>query len=175
VRTEMLAFAHDPKLNITFTYSALQVFEVHMDNEDRDVWEMYLQKVRSRCISLVVPTPNIYYFNVQGQFAEAQRYCKEPWQRDKVWTTQAEFYFNQKQYELAAQYYGKTMKSFEEITLKFIHIGETDALRAFLKEKLAHMKPETDAMHMTILCTWLTELYLNKLNQLESSFTKSLW
>jgi len=85
-----------------------------------------------------------------------------------VWTLQAEYYFAQKQYDLAALHYGKTSKSFEEITLRFIHIGEADALRAFLKEKLRHMNTNRDLMHITILCTWLTELYLNKLNQLEA-------
>jgi len=46
VRADMLAFAHDPKLRVTFAYSASQVFEIHIENEDRDVWAMYLQKAR---------------------------------------------------------------------------------------------------------------------------------
>jgi hypothetical protein len=43
-------------------------------------------------------------------------------QKDQVWISQAERYFDQKSYLLAAQYYGKTTRSFEEISLKFIRL-----------------------------------------------------
>jgi tetratricopeptide (TPR) repeat protein len=146
IHHDMIGLAHDPLTGITFAYSSQQVFEIHVRNEDKNVWAMYLQK---------------------GQFGLAQQYCREAWQRDRVYTAQADYYFQKKQFERAAQHYGKTSKSFEEVTLKFIHIGEHDALRAFLKEKLTHMRAN-DEMQMTIICTWLTELYLSKLNSLDA-------
>lgn len=152
VSTDMFGLAHDPRTAITFAFSAYHVFELHIRNEDRNVWQAYLQR---------------------GLFALAQQYCRETWQRDRVWSTQADHYFGQKQYELAAQYYGKTQKPFEEVTLRFIHMGEHDALRSYLKEKLAHMNAR-DNMQMTIVCTWLTELYLSKLNKLESEGSRQL-
>jgi vacuolar protein sorting-associated protein 18 len=152
VSTDMFGLAHDPRTAITFAFSQYHVFEVHIRNEDRNVWQAFLQR---------------------GLFALAQQYCREAWQRDRVWSTQADHYFAQKQYELAAQYYGKTQKPFEEVTLRFIHMGEHDALRSYLKEKLAHMNAR-DNMQMTIVCTWLTELYLSKLNKLESEGSRQL-
>jgi len=41
---------------------------------------------------------------------------REPWQQDKVYVAQADRFFNQKNFDLAAQYYGKTKKSFEVST-----------------------------------------------------------
>ena len=43
-------------------------------------------------------------------------------QRDQVYCAQAERFFEQKNFLLAAKYYGKTTKSFEEISLKFIRL-----------------------------------------------------
>ncbi len=144
---KMKGLARDPMHGVTFVYSANHVFELHVSDEDRNVWKMYLQK---------------------KQFDAAISFCKEPWQRDIVHTAQAEHAFNSKQYEDAAVYYAKTTKSFEEITLKFIHIGQRDALRTFLKQKLNFIKTR-EVTQLTIICTWLTEMYLNKLNDLETN------
>lgn len=57
-----------------------------------------------------------------------------------MWTAQADYFFSINNYKLAAPYYGKTQKSFEEITLKFINIGENDALKAYLLSKLETIK-----------------------------------
>lgn len=144
---KMKGLARDPLHGVTFVYSANHVFELHVSDEDRNVWKMYLQK---------------------KQFDAAISFCKEPWQRDIVYTAQAEHAFNSKQYEDAATFYAKTTKSFEEITLKFIHIGQRDALRTFLKQKLNFIKTR-EVTQLTIICTWLTEMYLNKLNDLETN------
>ena len=113
-------------------------------------------------------------------------------QKDKVYSAQADFYFGQGRYQLAAKYYALTQKSFEEITLKLIrkvgtghpssffryhhqppthralHVcvhtqDESEALKTFLVNKLDTFKKE-DATQVTLLCTWLVEIFLNKLN-----------
>ena len=61
-------------------------------------------------------------------------------QRDVVWIAQAESYFTKGNYGLAAEYYGKTSKSFEEIALKFIDCDERDALKSYLMAKLKTLK-----------------------------------
>ena len=53
--------------------------------------------------------------------------------------------------------------SFEEIALKFLNKGATDALMTFLREKLNRMHSE-DTTQRTILATWLTEMHLSKIN-----------
>ncbi|GFZ12940.1 zinc ion binding protein [Actinidia rufa] len=55
--------------------------------------------------------------------------------------------------------------SFEEITLKFIGINETDALRTFLLRKLDNLAKD-DKCQITMISTWATELYLDKINRL---------
>ena len=45
---------------------------------------------------------------------------QNPAQKDKVYGAQADHYFDQGRYQLAAKYYALTQKSFEEITLKLI-------------------------------------------------------
>jgi len=69
-------------------------------------------------------------------------------------------------------YYGKTQKNFEEIALKFINIPENNALKTYLFHKLESIKQHSkgkDATQMTLIATWLTELYLDHLNQLKES------
>jgi hypothetical protein len=61
-------------------------------------------------------------------------------QKDKVWGVQADHYFNTNNFKLAAEYYGKTQRPFEEITLKFIAINENDALKTYLVHKLQATK-----------------------------------
>jgi hypothetical protein len=55
--------------------------------------------------------------------------------KEKVWTAQAEHYFEQHKYDLAATYFGKTQRGFEEITLRFISLdsgtGGRDALKKY--------------------------------------------
>ncbi len=83
-----------------------------------------------------------------------------------VWSAQADHYLEQRSFELAAKYYARTKKSFEEIALRFITLNERDALKTYLLAKLRTLKPKEHEMQKTCLCTWLTEIYLSKLNAL---------
>lgn len=95
-----------------------------------------------------------------------------------MWTSQAEYYFRQGKYDLAANYFGKTQRGFEEVTLRFISLNESggrDALKTYLQfdpryiiafktyryllQKLDNLKAK-DATQRTIICTWLTEMYV---------------
>ena len=67
-----------------------------------------------------------------------------------MWIAQAESYFSKGNYGLAAEYYGRTSKSFEEIALKFIDCDERDALKSYLMAKLRSLKP-----HVNILVYFL--------------------
>lgn len=116
---------------------------------------------------------------------------------------QADHFFSQGSYELAAKYYGKTTKQFEEVCLQFIDKNERDALKTFLLNKLDNLKPSVthsntnpmssawsmkranqgidcvvcvchwwctcsqEPTQRTIVCTWLVEIYLSKLNNLK--------
>eukprot|EP01104_Vermistella_antarctica_P010093 TRINITY_DN2663_c0_g1_i4.p1 TRINITY_DN2663_c0_g1~~TRINITY_DN2663_c0_g1_i4.p1 ORF type:complete len:947 (-),score=277.56 TRINITY_DN2663_c0_g1_i4:38-2878(-) len=133
---------HDPQNNTVWVFSEYSVWEVEVNEENRDVWELYLHK---------------------GQYDLALRNCSDQGQKDKVWSAQADRYYHQKNFELAASFYGKTMRSFEEVALKFLSINESDALKSYLVHKLENLG-KRDSTQRTLICTWLTEIYLQKLN-----------
>jgi hypothetical protein len=103
--------------------------------------------------------------------------------------------FAQGQYEDAARLYAQTHCSFEEVSLRFIHCeapAAKDALREFLRTRLKFTEKKVlhssndqtqldnrcvhphswnlvrsqDKTQRVMLCTWLTELYLDRINQL---------
>ena len=64
-------------------------------------------------------------------------------QKEYVITKQAEHYFSQGRYVIAAQYYAKSgTASFEEIALKFMKLTEQDALQTYLVKKLECTKKQ---------------------------------
>lgn len=114
-----------------WVYTDQSLFELVVDNEDRDVWKIYLHK---------------------GQFDVALRYAKVPFhyftfilitdvvqtagQRDHVLSAQANAYFNEGRYFQAAQCYAQCSVTFEEVALKFLDAGERDSLRSYLISRL---------------------------------------
>ncbi|KAG0324912.1 hypothetical protein BG000_002004 [Podila horticola] len=89
-----------------------------------------------------------------------------PAQRDRVLTLQANHNFSQGRYMLSAKYYAQSTVAFEEVALKFVERDERDALRSYLLAKVDKLR-KGDITQKTIICTWLVEIYLSKLNQLE--------
>jgi len=140
---QMGGMAHDLLKGTTWVFSEGSVYEVIVTNEDRHVWELFLEK---------------------GMFEQAEKFAKNPIQRDKVNSSRGDYYFGRKQYSLAAKFYGKTHRSFEEVTLKFIRESQQEALKTYLLTRLDHLG-DKDRTQLTLVCTWLVELYLNKLNE----------
>ncbi|KAI7981445.1 Vacuolar sorting protein 18 [Camellia lanceoleosa] len=91
--------------------------------------------------------------------------CRDPFQRDQVYLASSAF--SAKDFLKAASFYAKIyyILSFEEITLKFISVNEQDALRTFLLRKLDNLAKD-DKCQITMISTWATELYLDKINRL---------
>lgn len=117
-----------------------------INDEGRDMWKVYLN---------------------MKEYAAALANCRDPFQRDQVYLVQAEAAFSSKDYFRAASFYAKInyILSFEEVTLKFISAGEQDALRTFLLRKLDNLE-KGDKCQITMISTWTTELYLDKVNRL---------
>lgn len=136
----------DPLRGTIWLYTSQNVFKYKVARESRDVWQMYLDK---------------------KEFELAKEYC---WDNivhlDKVLTKQAEYLFNEKRYLESAEMYAQTQNSFEEVALKFIRLDDKDALRKLLHKKLESLRPQ-DKTQMTMLVTWLIEIYLNQLGELK--------
>ncbi|KAH9744311.1 vacuolar sorting protein 18 [Citrus sinensis] len=89
------------------------------------------------------------------EYAAALANCRDPLQRDQCISLKLMEGVLQINYIL----------SFEEITLKFISVSEQDALRTFLLRKLDNLAKD-DKCQITMISTWATELYLDKINRL---------
>ncbi|KAG0167963.1 hypothetical protein DFQ28_011230 [Apophysomyces sp. BC1034] len=126
-------------------YTSVNIYELLVKSEDRDVWTLYLEK---------------------KQYDTALRYCRDPAQKDKVFTAQARDYFAQRRYQMSAKYFAESTVSFEEVALKFMQNKERDALRIYLTCKLDRLR-KNDRTQKTIIAMWLVEIYLSKLNELE--------
>ncbi|CAH8391561.1 unnamed protein product [Eruca vesicaria subsp. sativa] len=142
----IIGLCSDASAGLFYAYDQNSIFQVSVIDEGRDMWKVYLDlKV----------------------FAAALANCRDPIQRDQVYLVQAEAAFADKEYLRAASFYAKInyVISFEEVTLKFISINEPEALRTFLLRKLDTLSKD-DKCQITMISTWLTELYLDKINRL---------
>ena len=148
------------------------IFQIRPQNEKRDVWQLYLSN---------------------NKFDNALQYATTNWQKQKILRGEAQFYFNAGSYEEAAIKFAQLSHvnatrlktdvtehshdvvaiheedaaldvTFEEIALKFLNVGATDALMRFLTEKL-NLINKNDKTQGSILATWLCEMHLAKINQ----------
>lgn len=141
----------DPTIGQIWIHTEKAVFRYHVQRESRDVWKMYMD---------------------MGKFDLAKEYCKDkPDCLDIVLAKEAEHCFQSKRYLESAKCYALTQNYFEEIALKFIEAKQEEALMEFLRKKLGSLKP-TEMIQATLLTTWLTELYLNRLGLLEGDAIK---
>ncbi|XP_031249289.1 vacuolar sorting protein 18 isoform X2 [Pistacia vera] len=142
----IIGLCSDATAGIFYAYDQNSIFQVSVNDEGRDMWKVYLD---------------------MKEYAAALANCRDPLQRDQVYLVQAEAAFAAKDFLRAASFYAKInyILSFEEITLKFISVSEQDALRTFLLRKLDNLAKD-DKCQITMISTWATELYLDKINRL---------
>ncbi|XP_021467082.2 vacuolar protein sorting-associated protein 18 homolog isoform X1 [Oncorhynchus mykiss] len=137
----------DPAGGLVWIYTEKAVFRYHIQREARDVWQMYMS---------------------MNKFDLAKEYCRDrPECMDIVLAKEAEHCFQDKRYLESAKCYALTQNYFEEIALKFIEAKQEEALKEFLLKKLNNLK-QSEKTQITLLVTWLTELYLNRLGLLQS-------
>uniref|UniRef100_A0A0E0QF34 Pep3/Vps18 beta-propeller domain-containing protein n=3 Tax=Oryza TaxID=4527 RepID=A0A0E0QF34_ORYRU len=142
----IIGLCSDASTGLFYAYDENSIFQISSSDEGRDMWQVYLD---------------------MKEYATALSHCRNSFQRDQVYLVQADTAFNTKEYYIAASFYAKMnyILSFEEISLKFISVGEQDALRTFLLRRLDNLTKD-DRMQITMISTWATELYLDKINRL---------
>ncbi|XP_006659889.1 vacuolar sorting protein 18 [Oryza brachyantha] len=142
----IIGLCSDASTGLFYAYDENSIFQISSSDEGRDMWQVYLD---------------------MKDYATALSHCRNSFQRDQVYQVQADTAFNTKEYYIAASFYAKMnyILSFEEISLKFISVGEQDALRTFLLRRLDNLTKD-DKMQITMISTWATELYLDKINRL---------
>ncbi|KAH9412790.1 Vacuolar protein sorting-associated protein 18 like protein [Dermatophagoides pteronyssinus] len=151
----------DPQRNTIWLYTKNSVYRYRIDREDRNIWEIYLQR---------------------KDFDLAKRYARNDLiKMDRIVCEEALYNFANKNYKKSAQLFTETQAiSFEEITLKFIELRnnnndnndqQQDALKEFLLNKLKKLSVEKQQTQIIILLLWLFELMLNQLARLKSSLS----
>ncbi|KAM8920736.1 vacuolar protein sorting-associated protein 18 homolog [Pelodytes ibericus] len=141
----------DPALGQIWIHTERAVFRYHVEREPRDVWKMYMN---------------------MDKFELAKEFCRDrPECMDMVLAREADHWFEIKKYKESAKCYALTQSYFEEVALKFIEAKQEEALIEFLLKKLSNLKT-SEKIQVTLLTTWLTELYLNQLGVLESDPSK---
>ena len=140
----MTGLAMDPVMEVMYAYSSRVIYKIEAMNETRDVWRLFLEK---------------------SMYDAALKYCSDnPVHKDQVLTAQAESLFKQGEHEKSANLFAKTQQSFEEVALRFMQADLSPALKKFLLSKLKTL-PSRDKTQLTMVCTWLVEIYLNTLNK----------
>ncbi|KAJ3348824.1 hypothetical protein HDU83_001026 [Entophlyctis luteolus] len=163
----VLGMVTDEVMETYWVYTNHAIYEVIATDEDRDVWKIYLSR---------------------KNYETALTYAKTAVQRDLVITAQAESYFEEKRFRLAATYFAQSSSlSFEEIALRFLALNEIGALKQFLLKKLDSVKQSVsapfsrnsidlrnqDLTQMTILSMWLLELFVFELDSSETQMLPS--
>lgn len=104
---------YEPTTNTLWLYSTKQIFQIIIENEDRDVWVSYLETEE---------------YQKALDFCENKGLEKE---RKKVSRIYAQSLFDQGEYITSAFFYGKSDERFEDVTLKFLMVNNLDALKSF--------------------------------------------
>ncbi|KAH0606968.1 uncharacterized protein H6S33_002956 [Morchella sextelata] len=147
--TRILGICADLKKCTYWVFTASEIYEVVVVDEERDLWRILLK---------------------ERAFERAMRYAKTPAQRDAVAVGQGEYLVRCGRYEEAAGVWGGCSKSFEEVALTFLERGEQDALRRYLLVKLGSLK-KSAVMQRIMTASWLVEVFMAKLNTLEDSLS----
>ncbi|PVF97591.1 hypothetical protein CPB86DRAFT_815453 [Serendipita vermifera] len=141
----VLGLTSDPVANTFWIYSDASLFELKVNNEARDVWQIYMRR---------------------GEFDTALEYANAPPERDAVIAAQGDSFLSQGQYAKAAERFAQTSRSFEQVALALVDSGDRDALQFYLVARLGRTK-KTDLTQRMMLATWLVEFYLSKYNDLD--------
>ncbi|KAI1432048.1 vacuolar protein sorting protein-like protein DigA [Xylaria sp. CBS 124048] len=139
----------DQQKNTFWLFTSQDIFEIVVRDEDRDIWQIMLQR---------------------QQFDTALHYAHTPAQKDAVATASGDYLAERGHYIEAAGVYGKSSKPFEDVALSFIDNGQADALRKYLLTKLTTYK-KSHIMQRTMIATWLVEVFMAKLNSLEDTIS----
>ncbi|KAK4623063.1 Vacuolar protein sorting-associated protein 18 [Fulvia fulva] len=139
----------DHQKNTYWLFTPQEIFEIVVTDEARHLWKIMLQ---------------------QGQYEAAQQYAKTAEQKDAVASMTGDHLISQGKFTEAAIILGKSTKPFEDVALSFIDKGEHDALRRYLQVKLSTLK-RSATMQRIMLASWMIELYMAKLNQLDDTIS----
>jgi hypothetical protein len=137
----------DLQKNTFWLFTAQEIFEIVIRDEDRDIWKIMLKL---------------------EHFDAALRYAHTPARRDAVANASGDYLVKKRLFDDAAGVYGKSSKPFEEVALIFIDNNQPDALRKYLLVKLSTYK-KSYVMQRIMIASWLVDIFMTKLNSLDDT------
>lgn len=146
-RQSALGLLTDSMQNTFWLFTAQEIYEIAVQDEDRDIWKVFLQR---------------------QMFDEAFKYARGSTQKDAVATASGDSLASRGRYLEAAKVWGKSSKGFEEVCLTLINRGEHDALRKYLLSQLSTYK-RSSSMQRIMITSWLVEVFMSKLNTLDDN------
>lgn len=176
-----LGILRDLTKNTMWLYTDCHIFQMMITDETRHVWKIYLEKALAGEDKL---------------FDKAYTYAPDKAERATVHEAQAKLYLERGELKRAAQYFAKTPTPFEDVVLKLLQSSgktaanaaasaegsvrtltagfavtselELEALQVYLDERVRNL-PAADKSQKTMLCTWLLEILLHRLEMAEAS------
>ncbi|KAL3465809.1 Pep3/Vps18/deep orange family-domain-containing protein [Aspergillus heterothallicus] len=144
-----LSLVTDAMKQTYWLFTSQEIYEICVQDEDRDVWKIFLQKQK---------------------FDQALEYAHTSSQKDAVATASGDFLASKGLYLEAAGVWGKSSKGFEEVCLTLVKRGQHDALRKYLLGQLSVYK-KSSSMQRIMVASWLIEVFMTKLNSLDDNIT----
>ncbi|KAL5342949.1 Pep3/Vps18/deep orange family-domain-containing protein [Aspergillus crustosus] len=144
-----LGLVTDSMKHTYWLFTSHDIYEICVQDEDRDVWKIFLQKQK---------------------FDKALQYAHTSSQKDAVATASGDFLASKGRFLEAASTWGKSSKGFEEVCLTLIKRGQHDALRKYLLSQLLVYK-KSSSMQRIMVASWLIEVFMTKLNSLDDNIT----
>ncbi|CAI2378217.1 unnamed protein product [Moneuplotes crassus] len=148
----MLGLCHDNLIQNVWMHSNRKIYYLEYDHENNNIW--------------------IDYFKIK-KYKDADKLCQDPKYKPLIAGCVADQIFESGNYTRSAEYYAKSNKSFEEVTLKFLNNNLHQHLCTYLELFLKRIKilstrnPHRDYKPQKILlCTWIVELKLNDINKM---------
>ncbi|KAL4883299.1 Pep3/Vps18/deep orange family-domain-containing protein [Aspergillus karnatakaensis] len=144
-----LGLVTDSMKHTYWLFTSQDIYEICVQDEDRDVWKIFLQ---------------------QQKFEQALQYAHTSSQKDSIATASGDFLASKGRFLEAAATWGKSSKGFEEVCLTLIKRGQHDALRKYLLSQLSVYK-KSSSMQRIMVASWLIEVFMTKLNSLDDNIT----
>ncbi|EDV95452.1 vacuolar protein sorting-associated protein 18 homolog [Drosophila grimshawi] len=145
-----LNMERDAVTGIIYVYTDKSVFTLQISREERNIWRIYLNS---------------------GQYELATAHAAEdPENLQLVLAERAEAAFMEGAYEVAANYYAETDKTFETVCLKFMDLPDKRPIVNYVKKRLNRLTTsvnatdESQADAIKALVIWLIDLYLTQIN-----------
>lgn len=147
----MLGLCTDNYLQTVWMNTNKKLFKLEYSQESKNIWLAYLK---------------------MNKYKDALNLCRDPKYQSIISGLVAEQIFDAGNYERSVEFYAKSNKSFEEVSLKFLSKGLHYHLCKYLELFLERVKRVSDNNpakdyypQKILLCTWIIELKLNEINK----------